>query len=155
MSLAFYGDCNSETVKQSIIAKLQMFGGLPSTEGIEFHCGATTVVKRRKRSSAKTISVRFNASKKVPVQKIKTDPTNELKKLKDEVTNKVAPQMVNKFKAQRDWKFLHKNIQSMTSVQAMGHAQEKCGIEGMVEAKFLQPGRSILDKCGTYFFIIH
>ena len=148
MMLAFDGDCNTEAVKAQIISNFEMYSGF--SEGVDFHCGASSLVNRRKRSNTRQITLRFHASKNVDVEKVKLDPTNELRSLKDDVKTDVIPNFIKNAHGHL-WSSLNKGVQSMSSIRADGDVKENCGKEGSAEATifdFRVPNSKILQKCG-------
>lgn len=146
MMLAFYGDCNTEAVKAQIISNFEMYSGY--SEGVEFHCGASSLVNRRKRSNAKQITLRFHASKTVDVEKVKLDPTNQLRILKDDVKTDVIPNFIKDAQG-RSWSTLNKGVKSLSSIRPNGDVKENCGKEGSAEATVFQRFvPQILQKCG-------
>ena len=148
MMLAFYGDCNTAAVRAQIIQNFVNFGG---HEDAEFHCGATTLVNRRKRSNARTITIRFNASKKTDVEKVKQNPDNELRILKDDVKTVVIPKVINDAQKKHSWSFLNKGVKSLSTIRADGAVKEVCGEEGAAESTvFNRLVKPILQKCGKY-----
>eukprot|EP00111_Clytia_hemisphaerica_P015651 TCONS_00046199-protein len=160
MLLWFDGDCTKKAVQQSIIAKFAGNAGIPPNlqDGIQFHCGSTTLVNRRKRSTSKTISIRYKASTRTDVEKVKANPDQEIKKLKDDLTKKVVPNEINRMNNQRSWKFLNKGVGALQSVRSEGNVKEVCGGEGQVEGTQFDPrvpSSNILQKCvqcGAGFF---
>ena len=152
-SLWFDGDCTKEAVKQSIIQKFAAnFNILQHSQSdIQFHCGSTTLVNRRKRSNSKTISIRYKASTKTDVAKVIANPDQEIQKLKDDLTKKIVPNEINRINSQKSWKFLNKDVGALQSVRTEGTVKEVCGGEGQVEGRFfnrLVPRSNILQKCG-------
>ena len=147
MMLTFNGTCNTTAVKAQIIQKFVKFGG---DKDAEFHCGATTLVNRRKRSNARTVTIRFNASKKTDVEKVKQNPDNELRILKDDVKTKVIPKVISDLR-KHSWSFLNKGVKSLSTIRADGAVKEVCGEEGAAESTVFDGWvKTILQKCGKY-----
>ena len=158
MLLWFTGDCTKKAVKESIIQKFAMNAGIPPDlqSDIQFHCGSTTLVNRRKRSNSKEILIRYKASTKTDVAKVIANPDQEIQKLKDDLTNKVVPNEINRVKSQKSWKFLNKDVGALRSVREEGPVKEVCGGVGQVEAKHFDirvPRSNILQKCGKKLII--
>ena len=148
MMLTFNGTCNTTAVKAQIIQNFVTLGG---DKDAEFHCGATTLVNRRKRSNARTVTIRFNASKKTDVEKVKQDPENELRILKDDVKTKVIPKVISDAQKKHSWSFLNKDVESLSTIRADGAVKEVCGEEGATESTvFNRLVKPILQKCGKY-----
>ena len=129
--LAFNGDCNTAAVKAQIIQSFSLYTGVSA--GVEFHCGASSLVNRNKRSNSRQISLRFHASKTADMEKVKLDPTNELRILKDDVTTTVIPKLFGDAH-KRSWTVLNKGVKSMSSIRQDGDVKETSGKQGAAEA---------------------
>ena len=151
MLLSFTGDCNTTAVKAQIIQTFTFHTGI--ADGIEIHCGASSLVNRRKRSNSRQISLRFHASKTADMEKVKLDPTNELRILKDDVKTTVIPELFGDAH-KRSWTVLNKGVKSMSSIRQDGDVKETCGKQGAAEASVFDIFTpKILQICGMIFTI--
>ena len=91
MMLFFNGDCNKNATKEQI---LKNFKYTTKFDGVEIHCSSSSLVNRRKRNTNKQISLRFQISKSSDIEKIKLNPKNELRILKEDVEMNVIPNFI-------------------------------------------------------------
>ena len=148
MYFEFNGDCNKNATKEQIRKNFESSTGY--VDGVEIHCGSSSLVNRRKRNT-KQISLMFQISKTSDIEKIKLNPINELRILKEDVEMNVIPNFI-RYAQRQLWSSLNKGVISMSSIQAVGDVKEICGKEGHTEATIFDiyvP--KILQKCGMTF----
>ena len=147
MGLEFEGDCNKNATKEQV---RKNFKNSTDVDDVEIHCGSSSLVNRRKRNT-KQISLMFQLSKTSDIEKIKLNPINELRILKEDVEMNVIPNFI-RYAQRQLWSSLNKGVISMSSIQAVGDVKEICGKEGHTEATIFDiyvP--KILQKCGMTF----
>ena len=152
MYFEFNGDCNKNATKEQIRKNFESSTGY--VDGVEIHCGSSSLVNRRKRNT-KQISLMFQISKTSDIEKIKLNPINELRILKDDVKMNVIPNFIKDAHG-RSWSSLNKGVKSISSIRADGDVKENCGKEGIVETTIfgtLVPDSKILQKCCMILFI--
>ena len=144
------GDCNDPSVQQSLKEAFSASTGTP-VDQIEFHCGKSSVVRRRKRSNSKTVSLRYPIFNKWDKEKFKKDNVRvELDKLKLQMENKDAPNFIKKMNSISNWQNIHKRIEgNSVRTEIEGKAFERCVEQGEGDAGRNSP---IETRCGIYFF---
>ena len=141
--LSFYQDCDNPAIKQEISAN--SIAVLRNITGLEYHCGATTLVNRRKRSTAKTITLKFKVVAKGDKDKLSTDPATELARIKKELRDVVIPRFKASLTNRKNWDNLNKFAGSFSSIREIGNSAETCGQPGFVKSAMTN---SLKENCG-------
>ena len=148
--LKFTKNCNDPAVEEEIKTKIAKYFGY--VKNVEYHCGGTSIVNRRKRSTATTISLKFNVIAKANADKLDSDPAVELERLKAELRNVIIPNFKATLNNKKNWNVLNKFAGEFSSVRESGNIQEICNQRGSVKASYIKPfsPNKIKEKCGVY-----
>ncbi len=158
LDLGFYffytynGDCNSVAAQEEIKGKIGMLGictGDCTIDKLESYCGETTVVNRRKRSTAKTLTMKVTIKVTTTKEKAIQDPTAT--QLTSKMTT-VKADVLKKVQNINDWnKRVDSNIQSLDRTNTDPTPAKTCAD---IAETYNANAVNVQEQCGKFNYLI-